>query len=609
MKSIIKPIFTLLLICSALACKKDYLNKVPDDDLTLDQVFANHDYARNFLNNVYTALPQEYRMVDPVVNSNPFVGASDDMEEMYPPAFSNTMNDGSWNPTTNVMKYWELLYVGIRKANLYIENADKVPTDDIYTAADRTKAKGEAIFLRAFYHFLLMRIYGPIPIEDHSVALDFDFRSIRRDPIDKCAAFVVSECDKAAALLPDRITSSVDFGRPAKSVCLALKARVLLYMASPLWNGNPDYANLKNDNGTRLFPDFVASRWQDAATAAKACIDQAESVGHGLYTSATNDPIKNYYEASYLPNTKEIFFAYIEGVNTDHDVYSEPRGMNGVGFTLNGPTQDVVDDYEMANGTQPILGYTEPGHIPIINPASGYTETGFTAAADPKGYYAAGTSNMYVGRDPRFYASIHYSGEIWKPTLRAGGTALDFSFSGPDGYAGRNGGNYTKTGYLVRKAANPDFIMSPRKAVVHSFPFFKLDEQYLNYAEALNEAQGPVADVYKYVNLIRTRSGMPNLPAGLSKDDMRTRIWHERRIELFFEGFRYFDAHRWKIAEQTEGSNVYGLNILAGANRMDPNFYKRTVIEKRVFEKKHYLWPIQQSERDKNPNLVQNFGW
>lgn len=550
-------------------------------------------------------------MVDPAENSNPFVGASDDMEEMYPNAFSNILNAGSLNTVSYTMNYWTDLYIGIRKANIFLENIDKVPTDDVFTADNRTRLKGEALFLRAFFHFLLMRVYGPVPIEDHSLPLDFDFRTIRRDPIDKCAAFVASECDKAAALLPARITASIDYGRPAKSACTALKSRVLLYMASPLWNGNPDYANIKNDNGTRLFPDFVASRWQDAATAAKDCIDQTAAAGYGLYTSASNDPTANYYEASYVNNNKEIFFAYNEGINGDHDVYSEPRGMNGTGFTLNGITQDMVDDYEMANGTQPILGYNEPDHTPIINPASGYTETGFTAAADPKGYYDVGTSNMYVGRDPRFYASIHYNGELWKVAQRTGSTpkALDFTYLGPDGQKGANGGNYTKTGYLVRKFSNPNFVWATRTLVLHTFPFFKLDEVYLNYAEALNEAQGPVADVYKYVNLIRARSGMPELPGGLSQADMRTRIRHERRIELFFEGHRYFDAHRWLIAEQTEGSNIYGMNILAGANRLDPTFYKRVVVEKRIFGKRNYLWPIEQRERDKNPNLVQNFGW
>ena len=613
MKTILKSIFLLLFMCCAASCKKDFLNKAPDDDLTIDQVFANHDYAKNFLSNIYTAVPQEYRMVDPAENTNPFVGASDDMDQMYTRAFSNSMNDGTWNQTTTyTMNFWTDLYIGIRKANLFIENIDKVPVDDVFTASDRTKAKGEAIFLRAYFHFLLMRLYGAIPIEDHSLPLNFDFRSIRRDPIDKCVAFVVSECDKAATLLPPRIGVTTDYGRPAQSACAALKSRVLLYMASPLWNGNSDYSGLRNDNGARLFPDFAASRWQDAATAAKACIDQAEAAGYGLYFSASNDPTANYYEASYVNNNKEILLAYNEGINGDHDVYSEPRGMSGTGFTLNGVTQDVVDDYEMANGTQPILGYTEPGHQPVINPASGYTETGFSPTADPKGYYDVNTSYMYVGRDPRFYASVHYNGELWKVTMRTGSTpkALDFSYSGPDGMGGRSpGGNYTTTGYLVRKFSNPNFNWGTRLLQLHTFPLFKLDEVYLNYAESLNEAQGPIGDVYKYVNLIRARSGMPGLPGGLSKEDMRSRIRHERRIELFFEGHRYFDAHRWKIADQTEGSNIYGMNITAGTSRTDPNFYKRVVVEKRVFQAKHYLWPIEQRELDKNPSLVQNFGW
>jgi len=613
MQSIIKIILILLFVAGTIvSCKKDFLDKAPDDDRTLDDVFANHDYAMNFLTNIYTALPIEHRMVDNDANGDPYVGASDDMEQMYPPSFSNNLNAGTWNPTSTTINPWTANYVGIRKANLFIENIDKVPTDDVFAAANKSRAKGEAIFLRAYFHFLLMRNYGAVPIQDHSLPLDYDMRSIRRDPIEKCAAFVASECDKAAELLPARITSTSEYGRPAKTVCLALKARVLLYMASPLWNGNPDYAAIKNDNGTRLFPDFVASRWQDAATAAKACIDQAESVGHALYTSANNDPIQNYYQAFYVNNNKEIFFSYNVGVWGDHDVYSEPRGMAGAGFTLNSVTQDVVDDYEMATGVQPITGYNAD-HSPIINPLSGYTETGFTASAGPNNIYAAGTSNMYVGRDPRFYASIHFSGELWKTAQRPSGTplALDFSYRGPDGKLGAGSGNYTKTGYLTRKLTNPDMVWAPsqRKIVAHAWPLFRLGEQYLNYAEALNEAQGPVGDVYKYINLVRARSGMPGLPAGLTKDDMRVRIRHERRIELFLEAHRYFDAHRWKIAAQTEGSNIYGLNVLSGTDRTDPSFYVRTVVEKRIFETKHYLWPIPQSERDKNPNLVQNLGW
>lgn len=139
---------------------------------------------------------------------------------------------------------------------------------------------------------------------------------------------------------------------------------------------------------------------------------------------------------------------------------------------------------------------------------------------------------------------------------------------------------------------------------------FRLGEIYLDYAEALNEAEGPVSDVYYYVNQIRDRAGMPALPKDLSKSEMRERIRHERRIELAFETHRYFDCHRWKIAEKTDNGPIWGMNISAGASLQDEAYYKRTLIENRIFKAPtHYLFPIFQDEIDKNPNLVQNPGW
>lgn len=596
-------LFLVSLLLAGMSCKKDFLDKAPDNDLTIDQVFQNRDYAQNFLSNIYVSLPVEQRWVDNDANGNPFTGASDEMDQFYPISFSNNMNAGSWNPSSYAVDPWTSNYTGIRKANIFIENIDKVPPDNIFSEAMRSRLKGEAIFLRAYFHFLLTRVYGPIPVMDHTVPLSADFSTVRRSPIDSCIAFITAECDKAAALLPDRITDVTEFGRPCKTVCLALKARALLYMASPLWNGNPDYKDVKDKQGIRLFPDYDGGRWQAAATAAKACIDQATSAGYALYTSATNDPVKNYQELFYNNNNKEVFFSRNCGYFNDHDVYCEPRSLQG--FTLNAPTQDLVDEYEMSNGEQPITGYNATDHSPIINPASGYTETGFTTAPDPNNLYVAGTSNMYVNRDPRFYASIQFSGAVWKSRKNG----LEFWNKGADGALGAGPNNRSKTGYLVKKLCNPDFSWVPLKSILRTWVLFRLGEQYLNYAEALNEAQGPVGDVYKYVNLIRARAGMPALPAGLSKDAMRARIRHERRIELAFETHRYFDCHRWKIAEQTDNTNIYGLNILAGDSKTDPAFFKRVVVEKRVFEKKHYLWPMQQREIDKNPNLVQNPGW
>lgn len=601
MKAMINSLIFLILLMTGISCKKDFLDKAPDDDLTIEQVFANRDYASNFLTNVYAQLPQE--AIWPDNAQNPYHGAADELKQYYPNSFCNSMTSGAWDANSTVINPWARNYGGLRKANIFIEHIDKVPLDQLYTSAMRDRQKGEAIFLRAFFHFLLVRVYGPVPIADSTLTLDADFKALRRQPLETCVAYIVSQCDQAAALLPARITEGTEYGRVPKSAALALKARVLLYLASPLFNGNPDYINFKDNEGTRLFPDYQASRWQVAADAAKNCIDQTESAGYALYTAAGNNPVKNYQELFYINNNKEVFFANNEGNYDGLDVYSEPLSLSG--FTLNAPTQDIVDQYEMANGLRPITGYTAD-HSPIINPLSGYKETGFSDVAGPDNLYVAGTSNMYVNREPRFYASINYSGAVWK--TRTGG--LEFWFKGADGKQAAGGGNYAATGYLLKKLSDPNFVWRPvEKTTLRTWIYFRLGEQYLNYAEALNEAQGPVADVYKYINLIRARAGLPGLPAGLSKDEMRERVHHERQIELAFESHRYFDNHRWKMSETIDNTNIYGMSIFEGQSKTDPAFFKRAVVERRIFQKKHYLWPMLKTETDKNPNLVQNPGW
>jgi hypothetical protein len=256
----------------------------------------------------------------------------------------------------------------------------------------------------------------------------------------------------------------------------------------------------------------------------------------------------------------------------------------------------------MANGTIPILGYQNDG-APIINPESGYREDGYAEAADPDGKWRAGVRNMYVGRDPRFYATIMFNGDMFK------NHQCQFWVSGVDG-RGQEGRDYNFTGYSMKKFIHPNVTISQGNWQLKTWIFYRLGGVYLDYAEALNEAQGPVADVYTYVNRVRDRAGMPSLPEGLNKDQMRERIRRERQVELAFETHRYFDCRRWKIAHQTNNGPMYGMDIQAGSGLQDDAFYKRTVIEERVFRAPvHYLWPIFQTEMDKNQSLVQNPGW
>ncbi len=577
--------FTTLL---CLACGKDFLEKQPDENLDIEAVFSERQYAEGYLTAVYNHLPT---MQDPI-----FTGGCDEMEITFTGNYAHRLNSGAWSSADGYPDYWMNMYQAIRKANIFLENVDQVPMIE----ADRTLWKGEATFLRAFFHFTLVKMYGAVPLVDRSIALSEDLSVLRRDPVDEVIAFIVSECDKATDML-DWEVSPIHYGRITKPAAMALKAQALLYLASPLFNGNPDFRNLIDDHGRRLFPDHDANRWVAAANAAKACIDGAEGHGYGLYYAADNDPVKSYQELFLDHHNREVLLARNKGIDAHYERCSNPIGYGG--FSIYCPTQEMIDAYEMANGQQPITGYNADGS-PIIDLSSGYQETGYTATAHPKNYHPSGIRNMYVGRDPRFYASINYAGSIWKSR------AVEFWNTGADGKQRAVGSDYNISGYLMKKFIDPTSNIPQNRFSLNTWITYRLGEQYLNYAEALNEAEGPVADVYKYMNAIRSRAGMPDLPPNLSKDNMRERIQHERRIELAFESHRYFDVRRWKTASNIENKPIHGMNIQAGTSLQDNAFYQRVLIERRIFvSPKHYLWPVQIWEIEKNPMLLQNPGW
>lgn len=591
-KQVIGFITSLLCIFLTVSCEKDFLDKTPDEDLTEADIFQDRGLIEDYLTATYFNLPIEFNFANDW-GLNPYVGAADEMDMPFSNVFANLMNSGGWgtesvgnNPTPDI---WNNAYKGLRKTNIFIKNIDDASISD----SDKRSYKGEAIFLRAFYNFLLVRLYGPVPIFNEAVDPAFDFSTISRTPLVECVDLIVKDCDEAADLLSLALPEN-KYGRASAASALALKSRVLLYLASPLFNGNPDYQNMVNAQGNKLFPTADPNRWQIAADAAKSCIDESEAAGYKLFESS--NPYLSYQQLFIVPHNSEILFSRNLAAFDRSERLTSPSSLGGWSGLC--PIQNMLDDYEMVNGEQPISGYDSDGQ-PDINPNSGYTEVGFATEAHPEGYYPAGISNMFVDRDPRFYASINFQGQEWR------GRILDFRAGAPDGQS--PGPDYSTTGYLIRKFSDPNVDIIKGQFSLKAWIFFRLGEQYLNYAEALNEAQGPIADVYKYVNLIRSRVNMPALPQGLSKDEMRKKIWHERRIELAFETERYFDTRRWKIAEEELAGPIYGMNV---TDRDLEGFLTRTFVENRVFvAPKHYLWPIPQSEINKNQNLVQNVGW
>ncbi len=609
MKKIFLIAFISFLVFTISSCKKGFLDQVPQDRTTIGQVFAHKNTVDKYLANVYSYVRDEasQRYIGGSTSGGPWTGASDEAEFDWGFVFSNYMNVGSWGPTTGVVNdFWSGYYTGIRSATYFMAHVGecKEITNQANGAQLLARYIGEARALRAYYYYNLLKIFGPVPIiGDDVIAPDAPIGNVRlaRSPYDSCVDYIAGEFDKAAADLSDKIfdPGGADKGRMTRSVVMAYKEEMLLIAASPLYNGNSDYASLKNADGTQLINQQAdASKWNRAAAAAKAFLDTYVPATYDLFKendgSGNLDPYASCRDVMYTDWNKEWIFAKVgadpgtrqyEGTPYHSGADAAIRGSGGLGAT-----QQMVDAYFMDNG----LSITDPG--------SGYVENGFSAA-DGK-YTKAGTYNMWVNREPRFYVGITYNGSTWLNTTTSSGTVTTETFYTGNSGKKVGGNDYSPTGYIVRKNITQSYANNNR-----SWVMFRLAKIYLDYAEALNESSPGNADIAKYVNLIRERAGIPDLPAGLTQDQMRTAIRKERRVELAFENARYFDTRRWKIAEQTDGGPFYGMNINAGSSVDDPSFYVRTVFENRVFQKKHYLWPIPQQEINVDKNLVQNTGW
>ncbi len=602
-KRIIYLIVLSVILFAGTSCE-DYLDITPTELTTLDDVFKNEQNAEAFLNAIYWNLPYEMNFGN-YYGSNPFVAGSDEMDEPYSNALMNFINDGSWAPDyperpgdVMISYTWTSPMQALRKLNIFLEYLHKVPMDE----TKKTHWRGEALFMRAFMNFCLLRMYGPIPIIDHYYETDSDFSQTVRKPINECIEFILQDLNDAQPLLNMQLISAMgetDQGRPTQASVLALRSRLLLYAASPWWNGNDDYKDFKDLDGNPFFPaTYDANKWKMAAEAALDCITKVETAGYGLY-QPTGDPYKDYIAVFKDNYNKEILFVRNMGLFNQIEQIAAPRGMNGWSGLC--PTQEIIDDYEMEDGSTPITGYNSDG-TPIINPASGYSEDGFTGTSDvsPEGYYPNKIFKMWYKREPRFYASISYSQSMWR------GRRIDFRSGRADGRV--TGPDWTTTGYLMRKFLDETGVnIAQGKYTNKTWIYFRLGEIYLNYAEAINETEGP-AKAYPYVNAIRQRAGLPNLAGGLSQSAMREKIRHERRIELAFETHRFFDCRRWKIVEQTDNRAIHGMNVYGATDEL---FFQRAKVEDRIFvSPKHYLFPIPQEEINKNrTTLLQNIDW
>ncbi|MGO4913202.1 RagB/SusD family nutrient uptake outer membrane protein [Leeuwenhoekiella sp. W20_SRS_FM14] len=438
---------------------------------------------------------------------------------------------------------WGRSYRNIREVNLALSNIDTEASP--FDQETKDLLVGELRFIRAFRYFELLRGFGEVPLmgdEVYELTSNFDALYDRK-PIDEVVAYIESELDKAISLLPES-----NGARATDAAAMALKSRVMLYAASPLFTDGAD----------------DTAKWTKAAQAANDVMDLNR---FSLVTNLDSDPSENFRKlfVTRTMTSEDIFMRfYMPASNSGGRAIPTERmnGPNGSGgWGGNCPTQNLVDDFEMIDGSD------------IEDAGSGY---------DPQ--------NPYVNRDPRFYATVVYNGSILRDRAYE-----SFVPNGKDSPDGNEPWNTSPTGYLMRKFIQEDITLNDWNNMGASpWRYFRYAEILLNYAEAQNEAAGPDQSVYDAVNAVRQRAGMPAL-SGLTKDQMREALQQERRVELAYEEHRYFDVRRWMIAMAVENKPAKSIEITRASNG-SLTYEDGIALEGKKFEEKHYWFPIPLSD-------------
>lgn len=598
------------------SCRK-YLNTVPTGILVEDSIFSSLANTNGYLAQIYTNVPDEFNQrYAPSSYAGPWTGASDEANN-YSQLFimSNQLNQSTWDVNIGGT-YWTNFYKPVRTATDFLSKIDNANPIEV-NAFLRGHFKGEARALRAIFYFWMLRLYGPIPILKDVIPADATGDAIyfARTPFDSCVSYITTQLDSAYGEIqavstnnlpgnkPISLGSSVEYGRITTGVCKAYKEQVLMLAASPLFNGNTDYAALKNTDGTQLISQtYDANKWKIAADAAKAFIDEFVSNTYSIYTSSGSDSFTNAYNACRNVIINDWNNEWIWGKSNcttgtyEYDITPKLVGyassvQKGGGFLA--VNQSMVDAYFTNNGRA------------ISDPLSGYQSSGFSDFKTPYDIDTRSTFNQWTNREPRFYVGVTYNNSYWLDQGSSSSEVIvNYELNGNSGRL-QSTTDMAASGYNVRK----------QLTVSHdsrSWCYLRLAQIYLDYAEALNEYDPGNADILKSLNIIRVRAGIPiygnganDIAIPASQSDMRQAIRHERQVELAFENVRYFDIRRWKIASQTMGQDVYGMNVFASGN----DFYQKTLIQRRRFLPRDYLWPIPNGEILKDKLLVQNPGW
>ncbi|MCX6309342.1 MAG: RagB/SusD family nutrient uptake outer membrane protein [Bacteroidia bacterium] len=620
----------------------NFLDVVPDNVATIDYVFRDRNTAESYLYTCYSFMPAHQNG-----QGNPGTTFTDEFanNKLYY-NINQTMTESGNNTTNPQLNFWDgakSMFTGIRCCNLFLEQIGNIP--DI-TPDEALRWKAEAKFLKAYYHWHLFSLYGPIPIVDKNLPINATVEEMRvyREPVDKVVDFIVSTIDEALPDLPMEVFGRelTELGRITRPAAMAIKARVLVTAASPLFNGNQDYSSFKDNRGTYLFPtgEPKIEKWQRAVIACKEAIDTCESVGLGLYTFVVpvgvimNDSVRLGVQSGMIlgetnTNNEAIWLQTNTKAGQNYSVPSKLFFGSTASSTTNWVQPNEVFSAESPSLNAAEMFYSNHG-VPIEEDKTYPYDSRFTLDAqyltrtDHKNWvkqgYQTAVFNLY--REPRYYGSLAFDGGNWYGFGITDQNAQYFAK-----YANAGLGRNSISGMNIKKFVPYKVSLSGLQIAgqtwtiayyPYSFPVMRMADLYLLYAEALNESDPTNTEILSNVNRIRTRAGLQDVVTSwtnysnqplkyTTQAGMRDIIQRERMIELAFEGPGGLDRRRWKIMDRLlAGGQIKGFtwNALSAAD-----FAKPMTLWTTDFQFKSYLWPIKTSNLQVNPNLVQNPGW
>lgn len=626
----------------------DWLDVVPDGVATLDMAFNSRSQAIKYLATCYSYMPANGGAEDPATLGG------DDIWSRKTTHLAKRFNIagldismGNQNATSPILPRWDAMYQALRHCNTFLENIDLVPD---LLAWEREQWAAEVKVLKAYYHFALVQMYGPVPLIRENLPIDADVYQVKveREPVDVCFDYIVKLLDEVieADQLPATILDPAsDYGRITMPIALSLKAKVLVTAASPLFNGNNDQATLKNHDGTPLFDaTFKPEKWKLAMDACKAAIDACHEAGIMLYKY--ENPGNRYGDVIALDVTLRNAF----NLRSNSEIIWANTQMISIpisGGMIHASMPKLNPDYINSNDLCKWLG------MPIKIAEMFYTENGVPlyedktrnigdlyklrkAEAEDRLYIRQGrtTVDMHFDREPRFYAWVGFDGGVWfgagqyndksPSSLRY----LGFKIGETDGTEGQ--GNWT--GYIPKKFIPYEAqvnAINTISSLSYAWPIIRLSDLYLLYAETINEVEGPdganSTELFKYIDLVRERAGLKGVKESwnnysnkpnkyTTQAGMRDIIQQERLIELAFEGHRFWDIRRWKTAPKEYHTALKGWNmnvsVIDGTEQeVNELMYKPQLLTIQKFGIRDYFWPIAIYDIEMNPNLVQNIGW